>query len=895
MNDSRNAVLLLCRCEHTAKDRKQREATEKLMTEAERASIPTFLLDINKAQEPNTAIDCALATAPPLLLVHQKPCKICDKAGHGQYVTEIIKKRTQSKTLVLQLNKGDDTTRTIREMLVAANPSYLKEKVISSPENARKYLGGNLFKQFEYPDGKLKLNPRHWHDAVTKLDQPGRLRELADMAIAVAPDNLDMLAVEAACALLECRRHWWRYSNPPQRPLLVVWYDGDGELDESDDSVKRLRRYALYQIGENSDQNQKLPFPISGEIVPPTAFYAGQENIDKILGQLLDEHCLAGRPLQFYRSTFFLPLLPKTLPSKPKLHKHLYKPDAEAGGNNRQETEDQADAQAYHYFTPDVRDRLYNLHKTSKGKSTDNGEAVKEWRADPDGESELTLILGSPVLDHNDPLHLLKARITHLRLYRYFNDAYLLAFSMEPHAQRRNWDNTGEVFLDVESGDDPNYTGRLYAGNNTWWRALVLSKPEAWEAIQRQQMEGWLHFTRLARVLFPTFTEQKHEHKIAKLALFESGEPIADDFPESAEYQLKFPEESEISNVVIALFQRFFTEGEKSAVRDALRRYRHLYDDRMFASATYMPSGPALKDERVQRVMGLAMHADRFADAWGAMDGYNYNPEIVKQQLAQQSFRLWEPLGTLYAFSDHVNSWLVAPGDLGRDVIARVHIPHIYERMLIQALLYQASLRWYRHEVSSVSNVLTENKDKKKAMKCVAKLHREFVRFTNIYWFHEVTHQMQGQKIFALQQEALRLQRDYTLIKEQLERTDELTQLEYERDRSELAEKDQKNISMLTWIATFAAISGIWFAFLQVLAVHFKWPMDRLLHNILWNKALAFIHDYESDLMLGLPMLVFALAVLGTVIVRFFKSKPQDESQDTENAGVHQADGIRRS
>ena len=105
--------------------------------------------------------------------------------------------------------------------------------------------------------------------------------------------------------------------------------------------------------------------------------------------------------------------------------------------------------------------------------------------------------------------------------------------------------------------------------------------------------------------------------------------------------------------------------------------------------------------------------------------------------------------------------------------------------MLVQALFYQASLRYYDNQICDKTDKLLKEDD----IKAIGEQRKEFVRFTNQYWFHNVTTQMQGSDIFTLQQKALGLKQHYAILKDELERTDEYLQTRHEIKIASITDK----------------------------------------------------------------------------------------------------------
>lgn len=143
------------------------------------------------------------------------------------------------------------------------------------------------------------------------------------------------------------------------------------------------------------------------------------------------------------------------------------------------------------------------------------------------------------------------------------------------------------------------------------------------------------------------------------------------------------------------------------------------------------------------------------------------------------------------------------------NVIAPVHVPFIYGRMLLMALFYQASLRHYREKLMQVTSAISSNVDFDKVVDDVQTLRREFMLFTNGYWFRDVTSQIQGREVFLKQQQALELQRDYEFIKEELVRLDEYMDGQFDKQLGESSNK----LNIAVYLFT---IVSLWFTFTQM-------------------------------------------------------------------------------
>jgi hypothetical protein len=137
------------------------------------------------------------------------------------------------------------------------------------------------------------------------------------------------------------------------------------------------------------------------------------------------------------------------------------------------------------------------------------------------------------------------------------------------------------------------------------------------------------------------------------------------------------------------------------------------------------------------------------------------------------SLGLWDATGLYAGYTDLSNAYLGA-GSFYCNIVAPRHVPYSYERMLIAALFYQGSLRHYSREISLATHDLTD-KPWWRGWPGAGfhALREEFITFTNRYWFQELTPQLQGKRIFQLQQAALGLTGEYEFIKEEMERADE--------------------------------------------------------------------------------------------------------------------------
>lgn len=503
-----------------------------------------------------------------------------------------------------------------------------------------------------------------------------------------------------------------------------------------------------------------------------------------------------GRPLRHYTYTFFLPLdLPKEwrLPVQREAHRHAAKPPGET---NPAGSEAAHEAQAWWYFTPVLRDLLFDTVDTGNPPPV-NVEPLREWQLNSEELKDWQLEL-SNARERDEPLRFQIARITRLRLFRYFNNQFLLAWTVEP------------AVLEELRNDDA--AAPLFCEGPGWWRALALTPEPSWKKVQSLQLNAWLRFTRLARLLYPAYPEQLAEDKIASLCL--TRPPPLEDVPfpvERVDTARAIPRNAgqALSLVVQELLAAFFGSSMRHPTHQKLENYRDLYDDRMFVNVSYGPAGQPPDIETNQRLFATALFVDCRQDTYSKFDDYPYDPAWLKPRLEEKALSLWRGRGQLYGFTDLSNVYL-GYRDFYCNTIAPVHVHFIYERMLIQALFYQASLRHYARRITEATGQLTGDRSSKHQGAAQA-LREEFIRFTNQYWFHDITPQLQGREIFRRQQAALELERDYSFIKDEMERTYEFTEALFHHRLQQLG----GYIAGLGVIIGVAALWPVWLTFLK--------------------------------------------------------------------------------
>jgi hypothetical protein len=382
------------------------------------------------------------------------------------------------------------------------------------------------------------------------------------------------------------------------------------------------------------------------------------------------------------------------------------------------------------------------------------------------------------------------------------------------------------------------------SNDQDWWHGLIYdngdnkdNKDKEDESHQQQvaqqmQIQTWLRFTKLARILYQSFPEQVFENKIAHLTL-KHGQEIE-----------QFGKGYAFSPIIEYLIGLFFNKEDFNEIKKKLNETQ---TDRMYVNVAYGLAGiaPEMKiaKERYERLFSLALYVDEGTDSWKKMNGYVYDYKFTQNLMKQDMITRWKGLSTYSGYTIYSNvhfgsSWFF------NNVIAPQHVPYIYGHMLVVGLFYQASLRYFAKKVSIATKKLT-TQNYEESQKEFRKLREEFIIFTNDYWFRDITDQIQGIEIFEKQTKSLRLNEEYALIKDEMERADEYI----DALRKEHTDQTTKRISIIAGILGFA---GLWATTLAV-------PTDKE-----W---------FNSIMLVDLSIIISSLAVISSMVYYLFNRK----------------------
>lgn len=567
-------------------------------------------------------------------------------------------------------------------------------------------------------------------------------RDMEDVRLVLSPENFSKIMLEAAQFPTE--NDYNAAANKREaitlKTVLILHHrtDNPEKIYQVEFAGPAKYKHALEELRKQPHWEKDFNMWQGGE----SGFFFGADAkhelacFDDLVSQLLDICLNYGRPLRHYGCTFYVPLdlfLEADLEKDTKLGL-LKKPDDKVFEEHKIDLEQDIDSvsldqpvgqerQAYVYLLPHIRDLAFSVKD-----ATSSAKPIRHFRLINLGDTSLSLCAAQGEI---------VTIVTDVSLFEYFNELYVLAVTVKP-----------QVTIDQNSS--------LNRDNATWWHDLVFSNLEVFSKIKILQLQNWLRFTNQMRIIYPSFPEQVEEKKItlSELKTSKESEPI------------KFGTKDKFSPILLHWVKQFFKDEQLT------ERLKFLPDDRMFVSVAYglsgLPPKTAYGREEIKRLFSLALYVDHEGVTFSNLDGYVYDPKFTQNLMQQHCLNRWEQLGTHSGYCGYANAYL-GFGWFFNDVIAPSHVPYIYGRMLLLALFYQATLRNFNRRVSYATRVLSESGEPKH----FRALRKKFILFTNNYWFREVSNQTQGIEVFELQTKNLGLEKEYTLIKDEMERADE--------------------------------------------------------------------------------------------------------------------------
>ncbi|MDM8539452.1 hypothetical protein QUF90_00050 [Desulfococcaceae bacterium HSG9] len=466
---------------------------------------------------------------------------------------------------------------------------------------------------------------------------------------------------------------------------------------------------------------------------------------NRILHAFFEFSLTDGRPVTSFKTDFILPF---TL-------RNNERSGAEKAGwiedNLTEIRHTDEDAETILYFFPHVRDILFaHTNTDSKIKPVQQYELkADEFKIHLRREENFTL------------------NMENIRLCFFPNDnIYFLSFSVTiPEMEEIDWEIIKQP-LDL---------------------LRYIRKEDAWKTIRTVQLSSCLAANNLIRVIYPSYREQKDEAKIVKTDLISLSkrQPVATFKETEPARMLSRDLRAKLSPVVEYMIREMLATGDL--------RIFPLLDDRMFANTHVALWGEKPQSEAGKKaheaLFSLILYVDQSGDK--NIGGYTYDPKYVRERMKGEILKMWyAPYGNLYGFTDFSNVY-VGFGWFFENIVSR-HVHTMYFYMTILALYYRTAMIQYTERLASETKDLVEDKNHDQSKERIRKLRQSFARFTNQYWYREVTSQMQGIEIFKLQCKAVHIQDAHQELKEELERADALVQMNWQDKLARMSDKIAK-------------------------------------------------------------------------------------------------------
>lgn len=532
--------------------------------------------------------------------------------------------------------------------------------------------------------------------------------------------------------------------------------------------------------------------------------------VEKLVNHLLTMQLLYGRPLRHYGCTFFLPFEMKS-ESEVTLRSALKLRDYQSILRESDEKVDELtdiERTAYLYFDPEIRERIYNF---SANPPTDKALLLEEYDVSQWQYWALTKVRNYDTLNQrierkdaaihaDETLWQLRGEIKKVRLYKFYNDVLLLGVTVF------------NDFSELKKEDEGKNKGiSCFTDDDHWWLSLIFSDDETFAHIQNTFAGRWLEYTQKIREIHPGFALRGHDIKDDK-AHFQYRLVAADDGGCERDakdkktlckrvalyHELYEQGQNKLPDDIEALFNSFFET-------DKQREKRHpLIDNRMFVNVSYAQAGqPNLHrqgEQRLRDFLALAAYVDSKTQTIDPHETRAYDQKFTDKLLAAQTYTRWGDFGSLYVYTDYSNVY-VGHGFYFSDVIGPEHVFYNYERMLVFALFYHMSLHHYSRKISEASHLLLEKNGSGLNAQHLDKfqsIKRDFIQFTNYFWFEKLTEQIQGKEIFALQVNGLQLKKEYQLIEQEIETTDQFVLARHESRQTEAGLRFTRIAGVLT-------------------------------------------------------------------------------------------------
>ncbi|MBU2548101.1 MAG: CorA family divalent cation transporter [Proteobacteria bacterium] len=495
-------------------------------------------------------------------------------------------------------------------------------------------------------------------------------------------------------------------------------------------------------------------------------FSAQDGRMGELADHVLNEIVGRDRPLLKFSTIFLYPF-------------KYFKPDRQlpAFGPWRKEAfeiEGDLRYQEYIYFHTYVRDLLYPRNTSADGSE----KGVRYYSYRPGRVPEINGVFG---LDYshqdegtaNRRIRTLHYPLTHIGLHTFSNRIGILALQI-----------TQEADQDLRTA--------------AFWRQCC-RLPEFRE--KHLTARDALYFNQLARRIYQTFRAQKDMAELPEKVWLRLNGETADRVHEFQDDDFRFLGAAINKNSIIKDLIDEFITGRAGGQET----HRDLLDDRLVVHSFWALAGSRPETRDAEDALDELFARFMYVDNPGA--GYAYDRDFITGLMAPLTYNRWRNAGTRFGFTRYSDVCLGFGGFTVDELFP--HFNSMYYQMTLVALYYRASLIDFSHQVAVASRELIEGPAQVIRRDRFIELKKEFMLFTNIYWFKELTNQDQGIELFDYYKRAFNFDEMYDQVKEEIDRADSYLEILQNNRYNDLTRKFTHGGALLGIMAIVTGYFGM--------------------------------------------------------------------------------------
>jgi len=341
--------------------------------------------------------------------------------------------------------------------------------------------------------------------------------------------------------------------------------------------------------------------------------------------------------------------------------------------------------------------------------------------------------------------------------------------------------------------------------------------------------DDFLRYNDIARRVYPPYLGPKHNTDTLKYdtnllpisieLLKENGEGIKECFD-----PVKLATEGKdilyLSEIIQKLLLPFKLQEKDYKAMGEIKDHTAIYftpftDDRMFIVSYY--ADKALANKISKRCCDSYVYEN-------STDWYQYifvdgnfpniaNPALMKELIRKHTYNRWVNLGSLYGICRYSLVMMGDNSEFCKNVLKQ-HMKSMYYQMALIVLFQRAMLLKFSDDIFHITSQKLNLED---LQEHTSKLHGNFIKFINKYWFIEVTPQEQGIEMYNQWIGLLNLDKLYQEVEKEISELAKHVdnKVEFEIMRAET--KRTKRIEMITLygfpLAVIALIIALWQAY----------------------------------------------------------------------------------